>query len=295
MRLAGIKNKITSKIGRQILVAQKNSPGVMFVTGAVGVLATVVLAARATLKLEEVLKKIEEDTETAKTLEHEDYSETDRKKDLALVKIKGAIEVAKLYAPAVALGVISVGAMTGSHVILSRRNAGLSAAYAALDKGFKGYRERVLKDVGEEKEAEYRYDLQDKEIAVEDEHGVTTKTVKVKGPGGRSQYAVCFEKGNHYWKPEHMYNQMFLQAQQNYANDKFNAEGHLFLNDVYRMLGFPDTSAGAVTGWVKGHGDDSVEFGFFGYDSYMGDMFVQGNERSVWLDFNVAGVVYDLI
>jgi len=300
MNLSFLPAAVTSKVGRQLLIAQKHSPVMMMTTGVVGVVAAGVLACRATLKVDEILKEAEHDKvkiEAASALPDEKYNEADKQQDLKVSRIKVAIAVAKNYAPAIAIGVVSLALITGSHVILTRRNAGLTAAYAALDQMFKGYRSRVIADVGEEKDQEYRYDLVDKEIAVEDETGSYTKTVKVPGANGRSDYAVCFEKGStHNWKPEHMYNQMFLSAQQTWANNKLAADGHLFLNDVYRMLGFPDTPAGAVTGWIDGgDGDSVVDFGVFRYDKEMGNMFVNGNERSIWIDPNVDGVIYDKI
>jgi hypothetical protein len=87
---------------------------------------------------------------------------------------------------------------------------------------------------------------------------------------------------------------MFIRSQQNYANDLLNARGHVFLNEVYDMLGIERTSAGAVVGWVRGNGDNEIDFGVLN-DLHSGQRFINGDERSVLLDFNVDGVVYDLI
>jgi hypothetical protein len=49
-------------------------------------------------------------------------------------------------------------------------------------------------------------------------------------------------------------------------------------------------------GWVVGDcGDGFVDFGVFEGDRYMGMEFVKGDERSVVLDFNVTGVIWNLI
>lgn len=291
-----LSNKITCKIGRQILVTKKHSPTVLVATGIVGVVATVVLASKATLKLDEVLKEAEHDSETAKNLHDDKYSEEDRKKDLGLVRVKAAIKIVKLYAPSVVVGVASIGCITGAHVILNKRNIGLTAAYAAVDKGFREYRSRVVQELGEEKDLEFRHGLVDREIAVETDEGPVVKTVKGVDPTvGMSMYARCFDKTNRNWKTEPSYNQMWLRAQQNYANDLLNARGHLFLNEVYKMLGMKHTSAGSVVGWIKGNRDSYVDFGIFNNDEYMGMMFACGSEKSVWLDFNVDGVIYDKI
>ena len=48
-----------------------------------------------------------------------------------------------------------------------------------------------------------------------------------------------------------------------------------------------------VVGWVKGMGDDYVDFGVFeAYDKTKCD-FVNCAEPSIWLDFNVDGYIFD--
>ena len=91
---------------------------------------------------------------------------------------------------------------------------------------------------------------------------------------------------------------MFLNAQQNYANDLLKSKGYLFLNDVYDMLGIPKTKAGQVVGWVydpenPNSGDNYVDFGI--YDAYNEKArdFVNGYERTILLDFNVDGYILD--
>ena len=297
--LRAISNAVTSKVGRQILLTQKHSPTIMLVGGAVGFVATAVLASKATLKLDGILKEAEADKARiakAETEHPEKYTAEDADQDRKLSKVKLAIEVTKAYAPAVIVGGVSLALFTGAHLILTKRLAGVTAAYAAVDKAFKEYRARVIADAGVDKDKEYRYDLVDKEIAVEDEHGVTTKTIKTPSGKATSMYAVIFDENNRNWKRDWGYNQTFLAAQQTWANNKLRADGHIFLNDVYRMLGLPDTKAGAVTGWIDGgDGDDTVIFNIFGPDPLGGDLFAEGNERSVWIDFNVDGVIYDKI
>jgi hypothetical protein len=68
------------------------------------------------------------------------------------------------------------------------------------------------------------------------------------------------------------------------------------------MLGFERSMAGQVVGWVDGNGDGYVDFGIFGA-KIQGDEalvaerldFLNGQTDSVILDFNVDGIVYDLI
>lgn len=283
MNLKGIGTFITSKAGRQLLTLQKNSPRILFAAGVTGVVVAAVLACRATLKIEDVLD------------EHEDLIDRADNEGAAIIYFRTAGKLAAMYAPAVIIGAASIAALTGAHVTLTRRNAAVVAAYAALDKGFRAYRARVIEDLGADKDREYRYGMVDREIVEETENGPVVKVVKQVGPEGRSIYARFFDEHAPAWCKDPGYNQMFLQCQQNYANDLLRARGHVLLNDVYDMLGLERSKEGCVVGWIKGDGDDYIDFGIFEGDRASGMRFVMGNERSVLLDFNVDGIIYDKI
>lgn len=300
MKLTHLRNVVTSKIGRQILVAQKNSPAILFGVGIVGIVGTVVLASRATLKLDEILDEASSKLDTARIIEHEDYSDTDRKKDIALIYTQTAGKITRLYAPALFLGVVSVAALTGAHVVLNRRYIGVTAAYATIERAYAEYRKRVIAELGPDKDREFRYALVDKEIVEETPDGAALRTVKALNSKNSYGYTKFFDEGNRNWSKEPWHNQMFIQCQERYANDLLRARGHLFLNEVLDMLGFERTQAGAVVGWLadadaRGSGDGYVDFGVFSGDTYMGQEFVTANERSILLDFNVDGVIYNKI
>lgn len=296
MKLVTVKNAVTSRVARQILVGQKHSPTIMFAGGVVGVVATTVLACRATLKLDEILTESEKNHTIADEIVSPRYSENDRKHDHAIIKVRTAKNIALAYAPAVGVGVLSIGALTGSHVTLNRRNAAMMAAYSALDKGFNEYRARVREEYGEDKEREIRHNVTTETVDIHDTKKGTVTQKKISVPGDASIYARYFDECSSSWEryPEH--NLIFLKCQQNYANDKLHARGHIFLNEVYDMLGIDHSKAGAVVGWVMGQeGDSYIDFGIFDGDRAKTRDFVNGREGSILLDFNVDGVIYDLI
>lgn len=292
---------VTNKFGRQLLTLKSASPQLMFAGGIVAGGAGVVLACRATLKVSETLDKYEELKEKAEMLHDEgrnkDYDEKSYAKDLTIIKVKTILDFTKLYAPAAGLLMVSAGLLTGSHVTMNRRNASLAAAYAATDKAFKEYRGRVQDQLGKDVDDEMRYGTRVVEEKVQTDDG-KTKTVKKKvvGDGTPSQYAKFFDE----FCPEHKrdpeLNRIFLQSQQSYFNDLLQIRGHVFLNDVYRALGIPETRAGQVVGWMLGKGDNYVDFGIF--DNIANDRvrdFVNGREWSILLDFNVDGPILDFL
>jgi hypothetical protein len=291
--------KVSLPLARQLLKVRKHSPAIMFGAGVVGAVTSTVLACKATLKVEEIIAEAEKDRlkiDSAVVEFSDKYSASDADNDLKYLRIRTVGKIAKLYAPAVGVGLISVSLLTGAHVVLTRRNAGLTAAYIALDRGFKEYRERVVGELGAEKDREFRYGVETKEIVEEGEHGHEVKTIKRNAVHGKSIYAVYYDDGNPHWSNYAADNKAFLMSQQAYANNRLHANGFLMLNDVYEALGVPKTSAGYVVGWVKGYGDDYVDFGFGDMsDPVVYDFFVNLTNTGVLLDFNVDGPVQHLI
>lgn len=291
-----MKNLISADMSRRlagaVLKTKAQSPAILFGAGVVGVVSTVVLASKATLKLEDILDDTNEKLEMVKTLNHDKYTEQDRAKDKVVVYTQTIINIGKLYAPAFGIGILSIAALTGSHHILTKRNAALTAAYAGLDRALRDYRGRVSDEIGVEREARI-WQPTEKLDAVTEE-GKKVK-VEVATERGGSPYKVLFDETNANWQRADEYNQIFIQAQQNYANDLLRAKGHVFLNDIHDMLGLPRTKAGQIVGWVNnGDGDNFIDFGVFN-NLERGMRFVSGDERSIWLDFNVDGPVLDLL
>lgn len=290
-----VPEAIGRQVARKALITQKASPELLFGVGIVGIVGSTVLACRATLKMESVLDEAQHNLETARALEHPEYSEKDRSRDISLIYFQSSVKVIRLYAPAIIVGGISIYALTSSHRILTKRNMALTAAYGALEKGFNEYRGRVIDKYGEEEDRNLRYGS---EVAtITDGKNKKREIVRV-GTDDPSIYARFFDPVSPSWNKEPEYNMIFLKCQQNYANDLLRARGHVFLNEVYDMLGLPRSSAGAVVGWVlskNGETDNFINFGVFDGREQVARDFVNGREGAILLDFNVDGVIYDRI
>ncbi len=290
----------TRQIGRAVLQLKKNSPHLFFAGGLVGSVTSTILACRATLKLPETMDTIRADLQAVKDrkenpqlvagLERE-YTERDYVHDITFVYGQSAKKLIKLYGPAAFIGIASTGALTGSHVQMTRRNSALTATAAALSKAYDDYRERVRSEVGEEKELALHRSLSEQKVEIDGKKAV----VKITGdPAKWSPYMRIFDDASPNWQKDAELNQIFIRCQQNYANHLLQARGHVFLNEVYDALGLERSQAGAVVGWVL-NGDTSDNYIDFGvYEAY-NEKFVNGDERCALLDFNVDGVIYDKI
>lgn len=284
-------------IARNTLLLQKNSPGILFGVGVIGMIGSTVLACRATLKMEEVLNEANDKLDMANNLEHPDYSESDRRNDVKLVRIQTGYKIMKLYGPPIIVGVFSIAALTKSHRILTQRNVALTAAYTALERGFAEYRSRVIAKYGKEEDEHLRYGV--RELTIDDPLSKGKKKITRTFPLDPSIYARFFDEASMNWSRDPDYNFVFLKAQQNYFNDLLKSRGHVFLNEVYDGLGLERSEPGAVVGWIwsnNGDTDNHVSFGIFENmdDTRIRD-FVNGFEQSVLLDFNVDGIIWDKI
>lgn len=311
MSKAEIMSSVTRTFHKVGFKFKKHSPEILVAAGIVGGVTSAVMACKATLKVDEVvddhhakIDRIHEATETGVTKAGKEYSVEDSKKDTAIVYAQTGMAFAKLYGPAVVLGTLSVTAILAGHNIMRKRNVALAAAYTAVDKGFKEYRGRVVERFGEALDKELRYDIKTTEVdkIVTNEDGTETvvkEKVEVINPNNYSPYAKCFDVGCTGWSKDPEYNLMFLKDQERFANDRLKAKGSLTLNEVYDMLGIPRTKAGCVVGWIYDEkhpvGDNYVDFGIFDIDKPKNRDFVNGYERSIWLDFNVDGNIYDLM
>ena len=309
-----MKNQMMIKASRAFnkvgLTIKKHSPEILMVAGIAGTVASTVMACKATTKIDSILNDTKEKVdiihdgmENGLVNGHE-YTQEDGKKDLTIVYTQAGVKLVKLYAPAIALGALSIAGIVSGHRILKKRNIALAAAYAVVDKGFKNYRKNVVERFGEELDKEFRYGIKTKEIeeVTVDEKGkekVEKKVIQeVTGLDEYSEYARFYDCGNEGWTKDPEYNLMFLRHQQDWANELLKSRGHLFLNEVYDMLGIPRSKAGQIVGWIydekNPNGDNCVDFGI--YDNKDGNRrFVNGYEPTILLDFNVDGVIYDLI
>jgi len=318
MKFENLTKGASKAFYRTALKLKKHGPEILVAAGAIGTVATTVLACKATTKVGtildgakeslEVIHESKDKVESGEELKCEDgsiYTIEDVKKDTLIVYTQTGVKMAKLYGTSIAVGILSLTSILVGHNILRKRSLALAAAYTAIDKGFKDYRKRVVDRFGADVDHELRYDIKPRETVetVTDKKGnekEVKKTVDgITDPNLYSDYARIFDDGCTGWSKDPEYNLMFLKAQQNYANDLLKTRGHLFLNEVYDLLGFQRTKAGNVVGWIYDEnnpvGDNFVDFDIFNVNCPKNRDFVNGYERSIILDFNVDGPILEYI
>ena len=281
---------VTRLAGRAGLVLSKHAPTILTAAGTAGFIGTTILASKATLKVEETIA--EEAALLVKVHEVHDAGKLEDKdalRDKVILYTRMTTKLAKLYAPALILGAASIVSLATGHGIMLKRNASLAAAYAAVDQAFKTYKKKVESKFGKEAVLDALVSTPQEDLTKDE---MTLEAVTAVD--GVSPYGVIFDEDNVNWSADEDLAKLHLDCQQQYANDILQTRGHIFLNEVYKMLGFPHTPAGAVTGWIKGQGDDFVDFNIF--DGMFEGEDKNGRTVTKWaLDFNVDGVMYDKI
>ena len=320
--LSNVSNVLKGKAMRLGAKVSKRSPEILMVFGGVSFIATVVVACKQTLKCEDILDAHERkmaDIENCLELASEEdsgvtYDEQMAKKDKAVAFLQTGVGFAKVYAPAIVLGAVSLACFGCSFNIMRKRNLALTIAYSALDTAFKEYRGRVREQLGEDSDRYFRYGY--KKVKSGLIEGVNEKTGEVEAVKGKDLDTVPWdEERDHtldearfvfapetskYWGVDELHNDMTIASVLNVAKVNYEMKGYMFLNEVLRELGLKEVPYGQLVGWVKGIGDDYLDFGV---NKVYRKASSDPNRNPLGLeyeciyefDFNTCGIIWDKI
>lgn len=226
---------------RSRLFIKKNASTILTTIGSVGVVATAVLAVKATPKAMILL-------EEAKKEKGEELTKLEK------VKVAG-----KVYIPTVVMGVSTIACIFGSNILNQRQQAALMSAYALLDNSFKEYKNKLIELHGQEAHEEIV-----NAIAIE-----KAKDMRVSGSyfcsscdltaDERCGEPVLFyeEYSNRYFEATI---EQVLQAEY-HINRNYILRGYCYLNELYEFLGLEETDYGSVLGWTPtDEGEYWIEF-----------------------------------
>lgn len=311
--LKKVGTAVSNKCGRTGLKVKKYAPEIWLGVGITAFGGALILAGKATLEAQEVIKEhqemmdqIEEAKRLAKELNEANpmvydpdrYNAEKEASDKKKAYLKTTVNMVKTFAPVAAAAGLSLACIMTSRNILHGRYTGALAAYDALSGTFKAYRKRVKDEYGDLMDRHFLYGTELTTEPVLDENGKKTKerqTVEnINTDELSDEFSIWFDEENVNWDPDPQFSKMFLRGMQNMANDVLHSRGHIFMNEVYDLLGFKHTTAGSVTGWIMGAGDDYVDFGLSDDDKTT-RRFVNGKENVYLLNFNHDGIIYNKI
>lgn len=205
----------------------KHSSTVLSVIAVGGVVATGVLAAKATPKAIAVLEKAREE------------------KGEELTKFEAVKTAAPAYIPAVVIGVSTIACILGANVLNKRHQAALMSAYAMLDSTYKEYRNKVIELHGEEAEEQVRHEI------------VTGKYKAVIPVDPEKELFFDYFSMQYFESTE----KDVLIAEGRF-NKNYLASGYASLNELYDTLGIPRVDYGYELGWSQ-----EASGAFYGYST----------------------------
>lgn len=304
--LENIQNAVVDAKGKVSLGLERKKPEIFLVLGLGAVVAGTVMACRATLKVNEILDEhhqkmdeIHEAVDISNSRPEEERTEentlSEKEAGAATFRVFActSMKFVKLYSPAAVVGGLGIVSILYSHKLMSERNLAMAAAYAIMEKSFKDYRESVKEEQGEDADYRYMYGMKPEEKVkkVIDENTGEEKDVVesvVDVPTRLAPYAKFFDESNPHWDKNSFYNNEWLVRMQKVLSDQLRMRGHLFLNDVYRILDIPETIEGQRIGWVHDRNREMLEVQF-GLDLPINRRFTSGEENVAVLVFNVDG------
>ena len=314
-----VKGTITRTCGKGKLTLEKYSPEIALAGSIIFGGLSLAFAIKSTLKASEVVEhhreRLDEIHEAVEVADEGEYTEIEVRRDTFASYAKTGWEFAKLYAPTVIFGALSVTCSLMGHRILSRRNAALAVTLAAVQKEWNEYRERVKRDLGSDMDKRFMYDTAEKVIEHKetDDNGKEKKVKeKINVATRGSVYDRIFDEAHKWYTKDGASSYLKIRAQLLDFNRHIVDESYGFLNFGYRKLGFPITIVGQQAGWVYDPKDPEGSlcqldgFGTVRVSSngnvYLDDStespevraFRQGYERSCLLSFkNLRDNIYD--
>lgn len=205
---------------------KKNAGVVLTVIGAVGVVATAVMSAKATPKAIELLEE----------------AEAEKGEELTLTE--KAMTAAPAYIPALGIGVATLVCIFGANVLNMKQQAALTSAYALLNRSYSAYKQKAGELYGDEANAKIRK-------AVAEEQCIKSKFE----PSDEKLTFYMFDCDKYFESTK----EEVLSAEYHF-NRNFILRGYASLNELYEFLGLPKTEEGEHLGWSVDSG-----FEFYGY------------------------------
>lgn len=147
--------------------------------------------------------------------------------DESLTKREKRIKILKLYGPLSFVSILSLVCFAVSYRTVNKKYAALLTAYSVLNSDFLNYRKDTMQYLQP-----------------------TERTELKMLPAVSTSYSVVFDSSHNDWSDNKQNNLVYFQGKQDLANELNQTKGHILLNEVFDILGFPRTNIGSQVGWL---------------------------------------------
>lgn len=199
------------------LFIKRNAPTILTWAGAAGVVATTILAVKATPKALDLI------------------DDAKHEKGEKLTKVEKVVAAAPAYIPTAIVGVSTITCIFSANILNKRTQAAITSAYALLNSSYKEYKDKVMELYGEEKHDEVIKEIaQDKyEPSETEDDGKLLFYEEYSGQYFRSTIEE-------------------VQRAEYRINRDLTMRDYAYLNEFYELLGLPQTDEGWKLGWSTG-------------------------------------------
>lgn len=207
-----------------------NSPGILTGMGVVGVISTGLLSAKAGIRVNKIIRDMEQFREIPPTREE---------------KFKAVwLEVV----PPVMTGASTIVCIIAANRIGNNRAAAIAAAMTMSEKAFDEYREKVIEKLGEREEAKARTEIAQARVDRNPNEVIVIE-------GGTD--VLCYEEyTGRYFRS----NMEELRRAENHVNHQVIHENYASLSDFYDVIGLEHTAISDEVGWKGGDRLMSIQF-----------------------------------
>lgn len=217
-------------VHRSKLFFKRNSSTILTVLGGAGVVATSIMAVKATPKALTLLEQAKEE------------------KGEALTELEVVQTVAPVYIPTILVGVSTIACIFSANILNKRTQASIAGAYALVDSSFKEYKNKLKELYGEETHNNIIDSIAvEKADAMYIRNGYMCDTcdLSVEDSGSEPRLFYDMHSGRYF---ESTIEQV-LNAEY-HLNRNYVLRGFAYLNELYEFLGIEETDYGSVLGWA---------------------------------------------
>lgn len=209
-------------IHQAALFCRRNAPTILTYVGGVGVVATSVMAVKATPKALSILE------------------EAKKEKEEELTKLEVVKAVWPVYIPAIVTGVGTLMCVFGANVLNKHAQASLASAYALVERSYSEYKNKVQELYGDEAHEKIVQEIakdkyEEAVVKVDDD-----KQLFFDEFSGRYFESTLADVRDAEYR----------------LNRELNMRGYAYLNDWYEFLGMEPVDSGELYGWTP---DGNIE------------------------------------
>ncbi len=223
-----VLHNLKRKAFKTKICLKRASPTILSCLATAGVVATAVVAVRATPKALRLLE------------------EARREKGDELSKVECVIAAGSKYVPAAVIGISTIVCIFGANTLNRKQQASLTSAYMMLHNYHKEYRDKLVQMHGQDTDVQIRN-------AIAREH-CDYHQIGLDAPDGK---VIFYDElsGESFLR----YEREVMDAEY-HLNRNFVLRGYAALNEFYEFLGLPKTEYGDTVGWSTADGYCWIDF-----------------------------------